>query len=220
MKHLFFSSIYILVILLILTWVIPTSAIAVDFDENNEKDARNFANEHDTWVICYQQGVRNSDFYQYDATDNFIFFSYSEYSCVDVYNMDGIFQFTLIFPNKQNGGVNVRCIGNNVYISTKDSEVYVFDGTQEIAHLSRDEAVSNGYDSSWFRNKDGCMAVDSEWISIFDTNGTIIIRIQTPTIIKQTIPPVGLELLIKPFVVIVSVLFLAIANLFRKKNRN
>ena len=162
---------------------------ASERNELSEKEAQAYANENNTWVICYEQGTRTSDFYQYDATKDYLYFSYSKHGCVDVYDTEGIFLYSIIFPGRQNGGISVRCENNQVYICTKDNILYIFSGAREIEHMDYDTAVEKGYDFFWFYDNEPHIKVDGRWTCWLDETGDVIKHISTPPVIKNTIPP-------------------------------
>lgn len=167
-------------------------AVPANASEENtlsEKEARAYANEKNTWVICYQQGNRTSNFFQYDATDANLYFSYSKHNCVDVYDRSGVFLYSIIFPERQNGGINVRCEDNRAYICSKDNVLYIFSGTGEEEQMDYDTAAEKGYDFFWFYNNKPQITVDGRWICWLDGTGSVIDRIPTPPTIKNTIPP-------------------------------
>lgn len=171
--------------------MLSVPAGAVESGGMSEKEARAYANEHNTWVLCYQQGTRTSNFYQYDATDSCLYFSYSKPGCVDVYDTQGVFLYSIIFPERQNGTVCVRCENNLTYIRTKDNILYVFSGTEEVQHMDYDAAKEIGYDSFWFRDNTPHVTVDSKWICWLDETGSVNKQIPSPPVIRDTIPLPG-----------------------------
>lgn len=177
-----------IILMMFLYCILAVSANASEGNVPSEKETRAYANEHNTWVLCYQQGCRTGSFYQYDATDDCLYFSYSKYACVDVYDTQGVFLYSIIFPERQNGSVSVRCEDNRVYISTKDNILYVFAGTEEVEHIDYDTAAKKGYDFFWFYHNEPHITVDGSWISWLDETGNVIKQIPTPAAIKNTIP--------------------------------
>ena len=176
----------------------------------SEKEAQTFANENNTWVICYQQGSRTSNFYQYDATDSYLYFSYSKHNCVDVYDMEGVFLYSIVFPERKNGGISVRCENSQVYICTKDNILYVFSGTEEVVHMNYDTAAEKGYNFFWFYDNEPHISVDGKWIRWIDETGDVIKNIPTPQIIMKTTPPSRAAMIVMPIIAVSTVLLLFI----------
>lgn len=214
-KHIFL----ILVVVMMLFTILPCYTLASNTPENelSERELRIYATEHQTWVLSDQQGSRNSDFYQYDATDTRLYFSYSEYSCVDVYDLEGTFLYSLVFPNRENGSVNVRCENNLAYISSKDNILYIFSDRVETENMDYDTARKEGYDFYWFNENDPSMTVDDYHISWYDESGALIKQIQTPSVIQQTMPPskeLGSAI---PIIILALALYLFIFHFLKRR---
>lgn len=211
----------LLLSLLVITWIswtpIRVSAKTAAGNELSEKEARAYANMNNTWVICYQQGIRTSDFYQYDATDTCLYFSYSKHSCVDVYNTEGVFLYSFIFPERQNGTVSIRCENDNVYVCTKDNLLYIFSDDEEIGHMDYAEATKKGYDFFWFDDNQPNILVDAKWIHWLNENGDIIKQISTPSVIKNTMPPSSSTILSMPIVLVLLILLLLVYSFLLKR---
>ena len=153
-----------------------------------EEELRKLVNENNTWAVCYHQGKRTTSFFQYDATSEYMYFSYSKESCVDVYDLHGIFLYSFIFPDRQNGGVCVRCEEDQVYISTKDNILYIFKGIEEVDCMDYDEATANGYDFFWFYNNNPGITLTNDFIRLHDDRGEVVKEIDTPTVVNQSMP--------------------------------
>lgn len=188
MRRRYFLLFIVMMFIGIGSGLLPFAVNAVESDGLSEKEARAYANEHNTWVLCYQQGSRTSNFNQYDATDDRLYFSYSKHDCVDVYNMQGVFLYSIIFPERQNGSVSVRCEDDWVYISTKDNILYIFSGAEEVEHMDYDAAADKGYDFFWFYENEPHITVDGKGISWFGEAGDVVREIPTPSVIRETIP--------------------------------
>lgn len=212
MKYLCIWLSFALVLTCIMSSSVRVSASSSDTRGKSEKELREYANENDTWVVCYQQGKRTHNFYQYDATNECLYFSYSENSCVDVYDMNGVFLYSFLFPDRQNGAVGVRCENNQTYISTKDNILYIFEGIEEIDHMDYDEASEKGYDFFWFYNNEPHITVDNTWIQWHGSSGEIARQIKTPTVIKQTVPFPSTMSIFKLFVAAFVVLLIPVVK--------
>lgn len=167
---------------------LPYKVYALDNAYETEREARKQANENHAWVLSEFQGTRNGPFYQYDSTSQYLYFSYSDDNCVDVYDTEGTFLYCIILPDQQNGSVGVRCNKEEVYISSKDNTVYILQGKTEVAQLSSDDAVEKGFDFFWFYENTPRIKVDFHHILTFDGDGNIIKQIETPRMVAQTIP--------------------------------
>ena len=182
----FFTIAFISMVLL---WVMHSiGCVSANATEMSEKELRAYASENNTWVVCYQQGVRTSNFDQYDATDQYLYISYSKHNCVDIYDMRGVFLYSFLFPERQNGSVSVRCENNQVYIRTKDDDIYIFDGVEEVEHMDYDTAQKKGYDFFWFYDNNPRVTIDGKEISWLSESGDAINQIPTPSVIKETMP--------------------------------
>lgn len=207
---LFLSSIIVIIFLLLGT--VPVIANSSGLNDKSEEELRQFANENNIWVVCYRQGKRTTRFFQCDATSEYMYFSYSKESCVDVYDLYGKYLYSFIFPDRQDGGVCVRCEENQVYISTKDNVLYVFKGIEEVDRMDYDEAVVNGYDFFWFYNNNPKITVNDDLIRWHSNSGEVVKEISTPDVIKQTIPDDGIRSITKFFTLAVIVVFVAVVR--------
>lgn len=216
MKYMCCFLSFVIVLTCLMVSFVGVSADSCDLADKSEKELRKYANENNTWVVCYQQGKRTSSFFQYDATTECIYFSYSKHSCVDVYDMNGSFLYSFIFPDKQNGGICVRCEGNQVYISTKDNDLYIFEGIEEIDRMDYDKATEKGFDFYWFYDNNSHITVDNTWIRWHDNSGEVVKEAKTPTVIKQTIPSNSIKtnfiLFVAAFIVFLITIIRAISQ--------
>lgn len=137
--------------------------------------------------IGFVQGKRNTEWYQFDSTDTYIYFSYSMDSCVDVYTIDGSYYCTIALPDNPTGQISIKCSDDNTYISAKDNTMYVLDGIKLVEILSADAAIAKGYNYRWFQDHTG-ITVDYKHISFLNENGEVVRKIDTPQIIKNTMP--------------------------------
>lgn len=206
-------------IVLICFWfgTVHVSANSSELKDKSEEELRQFAKENNTWVVCYRQGKRTTRFFQYDATSEYMYFSYSKECCVDVYDLHGNFLYSFLFPDRQNGGVCVRCEEDQVYISTKDNIIYVFKGIEEVDRMDYDEAAANGYDFFWFYNNNPKITVNDDWIRWHDNSGEVVKEINTPNVIRQTIPDDGIKSITKLFILAFIVVLVAIVRVLIKK---
>ena len=152
------------------------------YDKEHENRLIESAITENTWKISYQKATRRGRYSQIDATDRFVYIAYSRSSCVDVYNAQGEFQYALLFPNCQNGGVQIRCVENYLYVSAKNNTIYIFDGTEEIACMEYSQAIHNGYDYFWFEEKKSFQENDGAFYIETDQSGAVVKKIQLPNL--------------------------------------
>ena len=78
-------------------------------------------------VVSYTEGSDSAGaISEYDATGDYIFFSYSERTAVvDAYDFDGNFAFRLRFENKENGALSIRCQDDAVRTFLVEDHFYV-----------------------------------------------------------------------------------------------
>ena len=142
------------------------------------------ARKENCCFVSDQQGIRDRQ-YSYHAINNtYVFFSYSKGSLVDAYDHKGIYQFTIILPDSQNGVVSIRCDGNLLYVSSKQDVVYVFEGKEQVDYFTDDEAELVGYDWRWFDNQPG-LEKDKDYIYLRDENGNIVLKAKIPGIVRN-----------------------------------
>ena len=150
------------------------------YDHSVEESLRDQANIENTYVISYQQAIRKGTYSQIDATDEHLFFSYSKSNCVDVFNHQGEFQYAIILPDCQNGTVQIRCVGNSLFVSDKKNVVYIFNGNGKVERIDYDQAKLGGYDYFWFEGKKTNQIVDESYYYEMDAAGSVIRKVLLP----------------------------------------
>lgn len=150
------------------------------YDNSAEESLRDQANIENTYVISYQQATRKGTYSQIDATDEHLFFSYSRSSCVDVFNHKGEFQYAIILPDCQNGTVQIRCVGNSLFVSDKKNVVYIFNENGKVERINYDQAKLGGYDYFWFEEKKTNQTVDGSYYYEMDAAGSVIRKVLLP----------------------------------------
>lgn len=185
----------ILLLTIILMLVYACAAVYNDYvTQSDTLHDDNFEINHslnDTnCLISNQQGWRQTTYNQCACSQNYIYFSYTKDSCVDAYNYQGEYQFTILLPDYPNGGVGVCCFDDKLYIQEKNGDVRVFDKQSEVEFMTRIEAKEKGFGSNWFREQDKAkrMQVTKESIYIFDASNAIDTQIPTPQIVAEYIP--------------------------------
>ena len=133
-----------------------------------------------TYVISNQPAPRKGTYGQIDATDGHLYFSYSKSSCVDVFNHHGEFQYAIILPDCQNGGVQIRCVDNSLFVSDKNGMVYIFDENGDVERMNYDQAKLRGYDYFLFIEKKTNQKVDESYYYEMDAIGNVIRKVMLP----------------------------------------
>lgn len=154
----------------------------------------------------------------YDATDQYVFFAYSDPPWVEAYDLDGNFLFALGFQSRKNGAMDIRCQDGLLYVSTRHGNVFIFDGKNLVDKMSRDQAAEAGYVSYWFAEKAPRVLLDGFALYHLDETGEIQSEIpvsvtKTFQIYKQYSFLYGLVLIL-----LVEVLRLARKRIFRHRH--
>lgn len=168
----------LLVMALCVCW--KTSDQRSTYDQEYERQLIEMANANGTWKISSQKAVRKGNYSQIDATDQLIYFAYSRSSCVDAYNHQGEFQYAFLFPVRQNGSVQIKCVDQYLYVSDKYNNVYVFDGVEEISYMEAKQAIQNGYNYFWFEEKKPIQENNGSFYIEKDCTGEIVRKIALP----------------------------------------
>ncbi len=174
------------VVLLVLLALLP---VFVGYVRSNEEGKNSVPEDRGKWTVTYRQGERKHDYYRCDTTSDRLYFAYWDDSCVDVYDHAGIFLYSFQFPDRQNGGITIRCEEDLVYVNDKDDVTYVFRYETLLRTMEWEEASAEGKNSSWFYNSEPNVTVDQANIKWLDENGNVVKQIKTPAVISETVPP-------------------------------
>ena len=161
-----------------------------DLSLSDQKQMIRQATQQNVWVRSDVQGSRSDHFVWYDATDDFIYFTYSKDSCIDVYDLEGIFQYTLYLPDSPNGAPMVYCQDGKTYIECKDSTVFIFEGSKFVKRLTnREEKEQYGYyEITQFLDPSLTgIKITKEYIKRYTEDGTLIFEFHTPDMVRATI---------------------------------
>lgn len=205
-------STLVLIILIAICFAWKNSEQYSTYDKSTEDTLRNRANVENTWIISHQNAVRKGTYTQIDATDRYLYFSYSKSSCVDVFNHNGEFQYAILLPDCQNGTVQIRCVDNCLFVSDKNNTVYIFDENEEIERMNYDQAKLRGYDFFWFEEKKSIQKVDEFFYYEMDDTGNAVRKILLPTE-NTSINYFPITI----FLIALLLYFLAILRYFQKK---
>lgn len=139
------------------------------------------ASQEHGWAISKIQGSRSSFYDPCDATDEYIYFAYTDDSCVDVYSISGEFQHSIYFPDSQNGGILLLCDNEKAYITDKNGNMYVFVGEDCVEKIDdptfgiqeRDPAETG-------------LRISRKEIRRYAEDGTLLFQIPTPPMVRAT----------------------------------
>lgn len=109
---------------------------------------------NENYAISYAKSKRFESIVDYDATNNYVFFAYSEKTAVvDAYSMNGDYAFSIIFGFREKGSISIRCESNYLYVFTKYGNVFVFENDHCVKAINASSASEQGYGWKWFENK-------------------------------------------------------------------
>ena len=94
----------------------------------------------DGWSITGVRGQRNSKVTMIEGTDELIYVTYEKESCIDAYNLNGEYQYTIQLPDARNGLVSIDCRDDILIASSKDNVIYLFRGTELLECMDHEEA--------------------------------------------------------------------------------
>ena len=162
--------------------------------------------------ISYTLSTRRPSVVDYDATNEYVFFAYSEnLAVVDAYNMSGEFVFSILFEFREKGSISIRCENNLLYVSTKFGNVFVFDHDQLLEVIESSAATEKGYGWKWFEGKQRNVSLIG--INLYKLNQTGDIGRSIP------IPFNVIWGIYSAYSLIVAIVFALCVMLFRPKRR-
>lgn len=131
--------------------------------------------------ITKAKETRDEAIGDYDATNDYIFFAYSErIAVVDAYDMNGNYVFSIQFDQNNRGAISIRCEDNLLYVTTKEGNLFVFDGDNLVAAHSEKDAVAQGYHWSWFEGKKRNVALIGMTFYTLNSDGSFENKIPLP----------------------------------------
>lgn len=146
-----------LIILCVVLWCLMFIPKVSDASDNPNQEKLSGSD----WYISGVRGERNEGFWKCDATQDTVYFCYFTGSYIDAYNMQGEYQYTItLHYSSRNGGTSIYCTDNLLYAKSRDSDVFVFDGTNMQKKITYDEARELGchflnLESAVYVSKDG-----------------------------------------------------------------
>lgn len=164
------------------------------------------------YYISYKLGPQRPSVVDYDATNEYVFFAYSEnITVVDAYNMSGEFAFSILFEFREKGSISVRCEDNLLYVSTKFGNVFVFDHDQLLEIIEASSAAEKGYGWKWFEGKQRNVSLIGTNLYKLNQEGDILYSIAIPFNVIWGI--------YSAYSLIVAIVFALCIMVFRPKRR-
>lgn len=136
-------------------------------------------------VIIYYTPYKTTreNYTQCAITDTYVYFTFGYDSIIDAYDHNGEFQFTLLFPDRNNGQLISKCEGDKLLVLTKSREYYYeLDGDRVLTLIiAPNEATVDKFDNeitAWASKKQ---------IYTRNENGQWEVYMQTPKSMKKYI---------------------------------
>lgn len=101
------------------------------------------------WSITGVRGERNSKVTMIEGTDEQIYVTYEKESCIDAYDLNGEFLYTIQLPDARNGLVAIDCRDDMLIAESKDSVVYLFRGTELVECMDHEKASARDLNPVW-----------------------------------------------------------------------
>jgi hypothetical protein len=191
------------------------------YDIEQEQKAREYVQHAQTIKIIDQKGKRNENYYQVVIHDQTVYFSYIKSSCVDAYDFEGNFLFSIIVPDFPKGVIYLCSYEKDLFIFSKSGDLFIVGTGGEVNIFSRENSAEKGYTSDWRleQNQKQVIEVGKEYIILKDPEGTILAEIQTPTTIADNLPWLSLPQKAETYIGLVGflLLFLCTVVLVLKK---
>ena len=107
--------------------------------------------QNDDFTISHKQIKQKGSMSDFDATNENIYFSYSEKgSVVDVFDNQGNYLYSITFADQEKGNLLVRCKNGKLFVRQKNGCVKVFSDIALTDSFSKEVATKNGMDYQWF----------------------------------------------------------------------
>lgn len=101
-------------------------------------------------VVFYEEMSPKMRISNIDATDDFIYFAYSTYGIVAVYDWNGLYQYSLAFFSHTNGSLGMRLDNGLLYVHDNEGYEFIFSGNELIQKLPPAERI---HTIGWFHSK-------------------------------------------------------------------
>lgn len=224
MKKLFAVILLFIFILVCLTDSVVSAIKTPRYNIEQEQKAREHVQLTQMLVMISQKGKRNEKHYQVVINDQIVYFSYLKSSCVDAYDFEGNFLFSIIVPDYSKGVINLCCYEKELFVFSKSGDLFVVGTKGQINKFSREVSAEKGYTSGWCReqNQKQIIEIGKEYILLKDVEGVILERIKTPSTIANNLPWVSLPPKLDACIGLVGFLILfvcAIVLVLKKYNK-
>ena len=139
--------------------LLTNHSFALDYTESATLNEA-FYSQGSKYSIIYDNGIRHGSMNDYDATNKYVYFAYSEHqSLVDVFNDKGDYLFSIQFVDQAKGVISIRCMDDFLFVSLKNGAVLVFDEATLISEYDKSAAREIGYDYVWFNEPSSAIAL-------------------------------------------------------------
>lgn len=106
------------------------------------------------WSITGERGARNTQVTKIEGTAELIYITYSSKPDIDVYDLNGAFQYTIQLPDSQNGAVSIDCRDGMLIAKAKGRnaeghDVFLFQGEELVESMDYDQAMERGLVPIW-----------------------------------------------------------------------
>lgn len=165
-------------------------------------------------VISYTQ---SSSGYAGDiaATKDAVFVAYNEkMAAIEAYNYRGVYQYTILLADAQNGGIRLWSDGDILYVSSKYGNVFAFQGKQLLWQMDVGEAREQGIDDYFARPSN--VSVDGNTVIVMNEENQIAAKVPLP--IRTTMQIHGQKIML--YVMLVVVILCAVVPILKDRRTN
>lgn len=191
-------AVLVLWVLLVMNFVLPSVSAGTEPVVPVHKSV-------EAYYITEGPYTRRSSVYDYDATDQYVYLAYPDDAAVDVYDLNGHYQFSITFEHRERGDLLLQCVDNLLYVRSKYGNVFVFDGRELVEQMDSDYASNSIYTYWWFAEKTHSLSLKGFSLYKTDSSGVIQQKIQLPFEILLQIHTVNIPLCV---IILLSVIYL------------
>lgn len=176
---------------LFLLIVVVLLAVAFGFSPDSTDNQVQPTVSGEGWHISDRQSPRDHNFYHCCGTDDLVYFSYFSENCVDAYDYNGEFQYTIQFQNMTNGGVLMECRDDLLVVRVQDGTTYLFRGMECLKAMEPEEAREEGY---WLYINHLSSSFDVKGLSVVRVDGDETVELfRVPYEIEKNLPLFTIE---------------------------
>lgn len=179
-----------------------------------EKTEINESTIRERHVISY---IQNASGYAGDiaATKDAVFVAYNEkMAAIEAYNYRGVYQYTILLADAQNGGIRLWSDGDILYVSSKYGNVFAFQGQQLLWKMDFGEAREQGIDNYFSRPSN--VSVNGDTVLVMNEKNQIAAKVPLP--IRTTMQIHGEKIML--YVMLVVVIISAVVPILKDRITN